>query len=232
MSFTTIPLSKPQKLKKTSCCPEVKLAQVAALDSAKTLRSLQSSTSTNEEDINAAIEAKNFYSSALRAAVRSSNSQAARQRDHLLHSVLSSDPRKLQAAVKSSKNAGTPTVHTLQVGKHSYSGDSVPDGFYEALLNLKVPDPPPSAAPDFLSTSEHFRHIIELSKSSPPLPSLSLQETENLLKRVRPHVLDLFSISAHHYSSAGIPGVQHFTSLLNLLICNINLSTSEELNSE
>ena len=59
--------------------------------------------------------ARSNSSSALRTAIRSSNSQAARQRDELLHSVLSLDPRKLQAAVQSSKRAGTPAVHLLQV---------------------------------------------------------------------------------------------------------------------
>ena len=49
--------------------------------------------------------------------------------------------------------------------------------------------------------------------------------------RVRPDVLDLFSISARHYLKAGAAGHEHFASLLNLIISNINLSTAAELNS-
>ena len=49
--------------------------------------------------------------------------------------------------------------------------------------------------------------------------------------RVRPDVLDLFSISARHYLKAGPAGHEHFASLLNLIISNINLSTAAELNS-
>ena len=63
------------------------------------------------------------------------------------------------------------------------------------------------------------------------MPSLSLSDVESLLKRVRPDVLDLFSISARHYFSAGAAGVKHLTALLNLLITNINLTSAAELNS-
>jgi hypothetical protein len=154
-----------------------------------------------------------------------------RKQDKLLHSVLSSDPSKLQAAVRKAKSVGTPAVHLLQVGKHAYTGDSVPVGFYEALLNLKVPEKSPTSKPEFLSTSENYRHIIELAKSGTPLPSLSTQEAVALLERVRPDVLDLFSISARHYLMAGPAGHEHFAALLNLIICNINLSTAAGLNS-
>ena len=126
---------------------------------------------------------------------------------------------------------GEPAVHFLQVGKHTYTGDSVPDGFYEALLNLKVPELSPTSCPEFLPTSENFRHIIELAKSGPPLPSLSTQEAVALLERVRPDVLDLFSISARHYLMAGPAGHEHFAALLNMIITNINLSTAADLNS-
>ena len=230
ISFKTVQMSKPRGLKKVSECPEIKKAQVAALKASRDLLHLQSSASSPLEEILAATARKSSCSSALRAAIRASSSQAARERDKLLHSVLSSDPRKLQAAVRSSKNSSSPIVHTLQVGNHIYSGDSVPDGFYEALLNLKVPNSP-SDHPGFLSSAETFRHILEVAKTSPPLPALSPQEAYNLLKRVRSDVLDLFSISARHYCTAGVPGVQHFTALLNLIISNINLSSAPELNS-
>ena len=225
ISFKTVQLSKPPTLKKPYVCPEVRKAQDAALKAAQSFQALRSSPAPSPLDIDAALSTKSSCSSALRAAIRASGSKAARQRDELIHSVLSSDPRKLQIAVRKAKSLGTPDVHMLQVGKHSYTGDSVPDGFYEALLALKVPENSPHSIPDFLSTSENYRHIVELAKSGPPLPSLSLHEAVCLLKRVRPDVIDLFSVSSRHYLAAGS------ASLLNLLICNINLSTVLELNS-
>ena len=231
MSFKTIKLSSPPSQRKLSIDPGIKHAQAATLRASQVLRVLQSSPSPSPHDINVALSTNSSSSSALRAAIRSSNSQQARKRDQLLHSVLSSDPRKLHTAVRKAKSVGTPAVHTLQVGKHMYTGDSVPDGFYEALHNLKVPEDSPTSSPGFLSTSENYRHIIHLAKSGPPLPTLSTHEAVALLDRVRPDVLDLYSISARHYHMAGQAGHHHFAALLNLIICNINLSTAAELNS-
>ena len=70
-----------------------------------------------------------------------------------------------------------------------------------------------------------------MAKSGPPLPSLSTQEAVKLLERVRPDVLDLYSISARHYLMAGTAGHEHFAALLNMIISDINLSTASELNS-
>ena len=44
-----------------------------------------------------------------------------RQRDDLLHSLLSSDPSKLQAVVRKAKTVGEPALHLSQVGKHTYT---------------------------------------------------------------------------------------------------------------
>ena len=146
--------------------------------------------------------------------------------------MLSSDPSKLQAAVRKVKSAGTPSVQLLQVGKNCYTGAAVPDGFYESLLNLKVPDTSlRDSDPSFLSDSDTYRHILEVAKSGPPLPTLSPAEAEALLKRLRPDVLDFYSISARHYRAAGPAGVLHFTSLLNHLFCHVNFTSLKELNS-
>ena len=230
-SFKTIKLSRPPSQKRLSIDPSIKHAQTAAFRASQVLQVVQTSPSSSPHDIHVALSTKSSSSSALRAAIRSSNSQQATHRDQLLHSVLSSDPSKLHTAVRKAKSVGTPAVHTLQVGKHIYTADSVPDGFYEALLNLKVPEDSPTSSPEFLPTSENYRHIIELAKSGPPLPALSTHEAVALLERVRPDVLDLFSISARHYLMAGQAGHHHFAALLNMIISNINLSTTAELNS-
>ena len=66
---------------------------------------------------------------------------------------------------------------------------------------------------------------------APPIPAISIDEAEMLLKRLRQDVLDLFSISARHYTAGGQAGLLHFAALLNLLIANVNLTSAEELNS-
>ena len=176
VSFKTVKLSEPIRQKKQSVHPDIKHAQAAALLAAQALHAARSSPSSSPQDIQTATSDKTSSTSALRAAVRSATRQAARERDELLHTTISSDPSKLQAAVRKAKGAGVPAVHLLHVGKNIYTGDSVPDGFYEALSSLKVPENSPMTSPEFLPSSENYRHIIELAKSGPPLPSLSTRE--------------------------------------------------------
>ena len=109
-AFKTIKLSKPPSKKKHSIHPDVRHAQTAALRAAQALRDARSSPCTPPHDIQAALSAQSSSSSALRAAIRSDNSKNAKQRDELLHSVLSSDPSKLQTAVRKAKSVGEPAV--------------------------------------------------------------------------------------------------------------------------
>ena len=73
-----------------------------------------SSTSTPLDTLAAARAASAAADSSLRATIRSSNLQVARDRDTLLHSVLSNNPSGLYKAVNSSLAAGTPSLHQLQ----------------------------------------------------------------------------------------------------------------------
>ena len=230
-SFRTVKLSKPPLNKQVKVAPEIREAQVSTMKAARQLKIIVNSLHTATE-LESAKNNLSASSSRLRAALRASNSQTAKARDELLHTVLSRDPSKLHAAVRKTKSDGTPSMHMLQVGRNVYNGDAVPDGFFEALQSLKVPEASTiDNNPDFLSVSKNYKHILEIAKCGPPLPALSTLEAEALLKRLRPDVLDLYSVSAHHYLAAGTPAIEHFASLLNLLIANTNLSSAKELNS-
>ena len=232
LSFKTIKLSRKPKPRNLAVNPEIKVTQVSSLLAARHVRKLRSSPSTPPHVLEAALQECKSATSSLRAAVRSGQNHSARQRDELLHSVLSKDPSKLHAAVRRAKTVSTPSVHFLQVGKNCYEGDGVPDGFFEALLKLKVPDTPAQDSdPSFMAASNTYLNIIKVAKSGPPIPAISIDEAEALLKRLRQDVLDLFSISARHYSAAGQAGLHHFAAILNLLIANVNLTSAEELNS-
>ena len=139
---------------------------------------------------------------------------------------------QLFRAVRSSKQAGTPALHHLTVGGQTYTGDAVPDGFFDALTALKMPDPTIfSSNPSFLSAQESYRHILEICQAGPPIPPISLDEAQKLLERLRPNVTDFFSISARHYLAAGIHGIKHFSYLLNMLITDLNTTAIPKLNS-
>ena len=118
------------------------------------------------------------------------------------------------------------------MGDRTHTGEAVPDGFYDALTALKVPDPATlTSNPSFLTARENYRHILEICKAGPPIPAISPSEAQKLLERLRPDVTDFFSISAHHHLAAGNLGIRHFTHLLNLLITDLNTVTIPEVNS-
>ena len=164
ISFKTTQLSKVPRRKEIHVDRGVREAQKSALQASRLLQNLRSSQGS-AVDILAAVQAKKNSSSVLRTAVRAANSYSARHRDSLLHTALSKDPSKLQAALKKVKSAGTPSMHLLQVGKNCYTGNALPDGFYEALLSLKVPDNTTrDQTANFKSASETYKHILQLAK--------------------------------------------------------------------
>ena len=63
------------------------------------------------------------------------------------------------------------------------------------------------------------------------IPQVSYADAEQLLKSLKTDVNDLYSITARHYTNAGIEGITHFMFLLNTIITNINLSSLDYLNS-
>ena len=212
--------------------PEVASAQQAALLEHRGLKALLSCPLASPAALEAARAAATAASATLRSAVRRSTQEAACNRDTLLHSVLSSDATKLYRAVRSSQQSGTPALHHLEVGDHTYTGDAVPDGFFDALTALKVPDPTTfSSNPSFLSAQESYRHILEICWAGPPIPPISEAQAQKLLEGLGPHVKDFFSISPNHYLAAGTHGIRHFSHLLNILITDLNTTAIPELNS-
>ena len=138
-SFRTIKLSgTPNTL--SSCNPDVASAQQVALIEHRGLKALLSSPLASPLALEAARDSAKAASAALRLAVRKNAQKVACKRDTLLHSVLSTDPTKLFKAVRSSKQSSTPSLHQLHVGDCTYTGEAVPDGFYQALSALKIPD--------------------------------------------------------------------------------------------
>ena len=52
-----------------------------------------------------------------------------------------------------------------------------------------------------------------------------------ILYSLKPDVNDLYSVTARHYTNAGVEGARHFHFLMNLVISNVNLFSLPELNS-
>ena len=64
-----------------------------------------------------------------------------------------------------------------------------------------------------------------------PIPEISLNHAEDLLKALRPTVADIAGITTIHYLAGGKAGISHFQALFNLIIKNVNVSTLKKLNA-
>ena len=76
-----------------------------------------------------------------------------------------------------------------------------------------------------------YDQIIEISVSGPKIPFLSMEDASEILRSMRPDVLDYYSCSPRHLLKLNLLGIQVFRELLNLLISNINLTSLPEVNT-
>ena len=89
------------------------------------------------------------------------------------NSIISKDPTKAFKAIRKSKNSKTKNINSLTVGKITYEGNCIKDGFYDSLSALKCP-------PTSLSHGNYdldYKIILWLSAND-PIPPISIQNTE------------------------------------------------------
>ena len=150
------------------------------------------------------------------------------QRDAELLGLLSKEPREIFKSFKKTKASQSRKIQSLQVGKKVYAEDSIADGFFDSISDLKtIKD---ITATSFNRFAEDHRHIIEICKSGIKIPELSLTRAWDLLRKIRPGVSDFFSITAAHFLHGGDVTVKLFQFLINTVIKNIEFAAIEELN--
>ena len=167
-----------------------------------------------------------------RQTVRTERLRQSVKRDAKLNSILSQNPRNLYSYLRSIRKTNTSTIQSLTVGAKIYEGDSVPDGFYDSMTSLKACDMKTlSTDPDLAEHFTNYGHIIKICQASQNIPEISLKNAEKLLRRMKTHVIDIYSITSLHYLYAGQEGVEHFAALINIFIRNVNNATLEEVNT-
>ena len=91
--------------------------------------------------------------------------------------------------------------------------------FYKSITDLKTVDESQYLKSknykDFLTDHSN---ILEICKAGKKIPPISLDQAKKLLKRIKPAVTDLFSISSLHYLNGGDVAVEHFCLLLNAIL--------------
>lgn len=147
------------------------------------------------------------------------------ERNSDLFSILSQNPTKLFQRLKQNKTTSV-SIHELKVGDQTYTGESVPDGFFESLSKLKSVDYSSleASSSTFQTFSDDFQNIKKICEEGKSIPKISIEKTSKILHKIRPHVNDFFSITALHYVNGGSEAELHFFYLLNAIIDNINNS--------
>ena len=199
------------------------------LGAQRNIESLISSPSTTPAAVSAAQAALTHARGELTRATRAQIRQQNYERDSKL---ATSDFSSLFRSIKSAKSSSAGKISSIRVGEQVYKGDTVPDGFFHSMHNLKHPDMGViTSSPQFQVTNSDFKNIIKICESGAPIPPISADMSADILYSVRADVNDFYSITANHFINAGQPGIDHHHFILSAIVNNINLSSVDELNT-
>ena len=167
-----------------------------------------------------------------RKLIRTNNSAQSIQRDSPLFSILKPDSHDIFKSIKAGKSNKARKIDKISVAERVYTGKSVPDGFYDSLLHLKTMDYSSIQNPDTFERYEcDYSNILSMCSTGPDIPKITLEVSSDILRRIRPCVNDINSITAAHFLNAGDPGLFHFFLLLDALLDDLSNITIEEVNT-
>ena len=224
-AMTTNPsvlLSNKKQVKTCRIPATIKAAKRKLQSRYKTAKTNQDCTAWNKYG-----QAKQAY----RQAVKTIRLQQAIERDKRLDTILTKNPRKLYSYLRSCKQTQTSNIEKLTVRDKQYQGSTVGDGFYDSMTSLKSCNMEDLMQnPDLMEHFTNYENILKICSSGCHIPLISTEAKTKVLKRLKSHVIDIYSITAKHYSNAGDKGIEHFKALLNCVISDVNNATLEELN--
>ena len=163
--------------------------------------------------------------------VRTYSLQSDMSRDSHLFNIMGANPASVFKFIKSVKTKENSAIARLTVGNKTYKDEKVADGFYDSMSTLKQVDydelrADPALSEKFLD----YDIVLELCKTNQSLPTISIDKSSKILKKIKKNVKDHFSITALHYINAGDEGLLHFCELLNGVISDLNNAGLDELN--
>ena len=218
--------SRPVKFLKS---PVISRLRNIVLAAHRHLVSITSTASSTVEEVGRARAALTLARGELQRATRAQLHRENLKRDQLLASM---DFPSLYRSIKSSKTAKSSKISSIRVNDLKYEGDSVPDGFFHSMKDLKHPDMSLiHNTPHFQATLFDYDNIIKICRDKSQIPPITAQQSADILFGVRASVNDFYSVTAKHFINAGPAGIAHHHFLLSALISNVNLCGIEELNN-
>ena len=160
------------------------------------------------------------------------------KRDSELFSVFSSSSPPIFKSIRALKSSAAASVPFLTIGEKNgeyqktYPADMVGDGLYHSIAELKTQDKTKLVASSKYSEwAQDFKYILAISEQQCDIPPISVEMSTKILKRMKPHVIDFWSITPSHFLYAGEQGAVHFNFLMNRIILEINTASVKELNT-
>ena len=113
-----------------------------------------------------------------------------------------------------------------------YTGEFVPDGFFDSISQLKSRDVDTLKADQkFTEFTSDYLNILEICRHGSPIPPISERESFELMQKMKPDVNDVYGVTVNHFNYAGPAGWKHFHLLLSFLISDVNNTDIEEVNT-
>ena len=221
------------RVAKPFVCPRVRLTERDVHHARKKLDTAKiSSSSDSTQSVDLAKEHLRAAKAIYRQTVRAETSTQRLHKGENLFAVISSNPSAAFRSIKSSSRAAVQPIQNLKVKDKLYSGENVPDGFYDSLSSLKAPD-----LSELHSTSHYqenlvdYENVLKIARNGLKMPAISPKHSTEIIHSLKANVNDFYSITAAHFINAGFEGLKHFHYLLNIIIDNVNLASLEELNT-
>ena len=181
----TVHLGKPHAQKPSFMSAKIRKSQNVLLRNQKEVTRLSGSHCQVEYLKKKQVIYKNEH----RKLIRAQNADESIRRDSRMYEILEKDPRKIFRWIKASKAGNTRKIGKLTVDDRAYFGDSVPDGFFDSLQQLKsmkqirIQD-----QEAFERYDEDFKNIMKICRSGKPIPKISIETSRNILKKVKSSV--------------------------------------------
>ena len=183
------------------------------------------------KDKHALPEAFNLAKANYRKSVRRTHIKTVSEQVEKVNAILLDNPTGAYGFIKSCRRSPPALIEKLTVGTKTYEGPAVADGFYDSMSSIKSCNMESLATdPKIAEHLSNHEHILKLCKDKKTIPSISLDQSSALLKRMKQDVRDFYCISAKHYVNAGTEGLLHFNFLLNAIISDVNIASLDELN--
>ena len=221
-----VELGNAPKAKKPHIPKEVKVAARAKVKALKALNAAKEVSDTLA--IEAATANFKLAKSEHQNLVRKYNVMKEIERDTKLLSLLSKEPKEIFKSVKNTKTSQSRKLKSLQVDDKVYAEDSIADGFFDSISQLKTSSD--ITATSFNRFADDHRHIVEICKSGAKIPEIGETEAKKLLGKIRPGVSDFYSITAAHFLNGGDVTIKLFQFLINTVLKNIEIASVEEMN--